>query len=188
MLINKIENIPLKQIIPYARNARTHTEDQITAIAASIKEFGFIFPVVVDTEMVVISGHGRLLAAERLGIETIPCIKVEHLTKTQVKALRLVDNQLATRSRWNENLLKLEIEDLKLDNFNLDVLGFEDLGKYLDENMLPEDVVSDVFEKQDNILTVPVELRDRLVVQLKLRKPNPWEKVLETLESENIIG
>jgi DNA modification methylase len=121
-----IERWPLDQLIPYVRNARTHNDDQVAQIAASIVEFGWLNPVLVDDAGNVIAGHGRLLAARKLGLETVPVIRASHLTPAQVRAYRLADNRLAELSGWNEEMLAAELSALRDEDFDLDLLGFED--------------------------------------------------------------
>ena len=98
-LPDAVEHIPLARLIPYARNARTHDDDQVAKIAASIVEFGWLNPVLVDDDGNVIAGHGRLLAAQKLGLDAVPVIRASHLTPAQVRAYRLVDNRLAGTGR-----------------------------------------------------------------------------------------
>ena len=112
-------------LIPYVNNARTHSEQQVLQIAASIKEFGFNSPVLVDGENGIIAGHGRVMAAKKLGLDEIPTIELKHLTKTQKKAYILADNRLALNSGWDNDLLALELGELSDDGFDLDLLGFD---------------------------------------------------------------
>ena len=112
-------------LIPYVNNARTHSEQQVLQIAASIKEFGFNSPVLVDGENGIIAGHGRVMAAKKLGLDEVPTIELKHLTKTQKKAYILADNRLALNSGWDNDLLTLELGELSDDGFNLDLLGFD---------------------------------------------------------------
>jgi len=112
-------------LIPYVNNARTHSEQQVLQIAASIKEFGFNSPVLVDGENGIIAGHGRVLAAKKLNLDEVPIIELKHLTKTQKKAYILADNRLALNSGWDNDLLALELGELSDDGFDLDLLGFD---------------------------------------------------------------
>ena len=121
-----IERWPLDQLIPYVRNARTHSEDQVAQIAASIIEFGWLNPVLIDDAGNVIAGHGRLLAARKLGLETVPVIRASHLTPLQVQAYRLADNRLAELSDWNEELLAEEFAALRDEDIDLGLLGFDE--------------------------------------------------------------
>lgn len=122
----QIEYISLLQIAPYSRNARTHSEEQVSQIAESIREFGFTNPILIDQHNELIAGHGRLEAAKIVGLETVPAVRLADLTEQQVKALRIVDNQLALNAGWDLDLLAAEIVELEADDFNLDLLGFDD--------------------------------------------------------------
>ncbi|MCK6417937.1 MAG: site-specific DNA-methyltransferase [Alphaproteobacteria bacterium] len=115
-----------EEMTPYANNARTHSEEQIAQIMASIKEFGFVNPILIDERGVIIAGHGRLSAAKRLGMSEVPVIEIGHLSETQRKALIIADNRIALNAGWDEELLKLELETLKLEDFDLDLLGFDE--------------------------------------------------------------
>ena len=114
----------VKELIPYARNARTHSDEQVAKIASSLKEFGFINPVIIDGENGIIAGHGRIMAAQLLGLKKVPCIVETHLTETQKRAYILADNRLAEQAGWDEELLQIELEDLRGENFDLDLIGF----------------------------------------------------------------
>jgi len=116
----------VKDLIPYINNSRTHSEEQITQLVSSIKEFGFTNPILLAPDNSIIAGHGRLQAVKRLGHEEVPCIVVEGLTKTQIKALIIADNQLALNAGWDLEKLSVEIEGLEADKFDLNILGFED--------------------------------------------------------------
>lgn len=120
-----VKQIPIAALKPYERNARTHSDAQIKQIAASIKEFGFVNPILVDPGYSVIAGHGRLEAAKALGLADVPAIVLDSLTETQVKALRIADNKIALNSGWDTEILKSELETLKLVEFDLALIGFE---------------------------------------------------------------
>jgi DNA modification methylase len=115
----------VESLIPYARNARTHSDAQVAQIAASIKEFGFNNPVLVDGENGIIAGHGRVLAARKLGLAEVPVIELSHLSETQKRAFILADNKLALNAGWDQELLSLELGELKADGFDLDLTGFD---------------------------------------------------------------
>jgi DNA modification methylase len=132
----KIETRLVADIIPYAANSRTHSDAQVAQIAASIKEFGWTNPILVSGDDSIIAGHGRLMAARKLGMEEVPVIVLDHLSKSQQRALVIADNQLALNAGWNMDMLKAEIEDLQLDDFDLSILGFDD--KFLDGLLEPE--------------------------------------------------
>lgn len=114
------------ELTPYARNARTHSDEQIAQIAASIKEFGFLAPVVISGDNTILCGHGRFYAAQRLGLKKIPCIKEEYLTETQRRAYIIADNKLSLNAGWDDNLLAVEIADLQGENFDLSLTGFDE--------------------------------------------------------------
>ncbi len=114
------------ELTPYARNARTHSDEQIAQIAASIKEFGFLAPVVISGDNTILCGHGRFYAAQRLGLKKIPCIKEEHLTETQRRAYIIADNKLSLNAGWDDNLLAVEIADLQGENFDLSLTSFDE--------------------------------------------------------------
>jgi DNA modification methylase len=117
---------PTSDLIPYARNSRTHSEEQVGQIAASIKEFGFTNPVLVDQDSGIIAGHGRVMAAQKLGLGEVPTITLAGLTEAQRKAYIIADNRLALNAGWDDEMLRLEIADLKEADFDLDLLGFDD--------------------------------------------------------------
>jgi len=127
----KVEQRSVAELIPYAANSRTHSDAQVAQIAASIKEFGWTNPILVSGDNTIIAGHGRLLAARKLGMDEVPTIVLDHLSKAQQRALVIADNQLALNAGWDMKMLKAEIEDLDLENFNLDILGFDE--SFLDE-------------------------------------------------------
>jgi DNA modification methylase len=122
----QIQRWPLDRLIPYARNPRTHTEEQVAQIAASIAEFGFVNPVLVGADGVIIAGHARVMAARKLGMGEVPVIVLDHLSEAQRRALVIADNRLAQNAGWDEEMLRVELEALREDDFNLDLLGFED--------------------------------------------------------------
>ncbi len=124
---------PLGRLEPYAGNARTHSDEQIGQIVASIEEFGFTNPILADGGGVIIAGHGRLLAAQRLCLEKVPVITLDHLTATQRRALVIADNKIAENAGWDNEMLRVEIEVLQELEFDLDLIGFsdEDIAKLL---------------------------------------------------------
>jgi DNA modification methylase len=154
----KIEQRSVAKLIPYAANSRTHSDAQVAQIAASIKEFGWTNPILIDGDNTIIAGHGRLLAARKLGMEEVPAIILDHLTKAQQRALVIADNQLALNAGWDMGMLKAEIEDLNLENFNLELLGFDDdfLDGLLETapsgGMTDEDAVPEVPETPKTVL------------------------------------
>src|SRR5215207_9506303 len=124
---DKVERWPVETLIPYARNARTHSDAQVAQIAASIREFGWTNPVLVDGDNGVIAGHGRLLAARKLGLASVPVIELAGLSEAQKRAYVLADNKLALNAGWDESLLALEVADLSDLGFDLRLAGFADL-------------------------------------------------------------
>ena len=155
---------PVEKLIPYARNARTHSDEQIAQIAASIAEFGWTNPILAGSDGILIAGHARLLAARKLGMTEVPVIVLDHLTETQRRALVIADNQLAlSGSGWNEELLRVELEALKEEGFDLDLVGFteEELDGLLQE---PEQIAAGntdedaVPEEPENPFTVPGDI------------------------------
>lgn len=121
-----VQVLPVDDLIPYARNARTHSPEQVAEIAASIKEFGFNNPVLLRDDKTIIAGHGRVMAARKLGLREVPCIYLSHLTEAQARAYVLADNQLATHAGWETEMLKLELDDLSALGFEPGLLGFGD--------------------------------------------------------------
>jgi DNA modification methylase len=147
----QIEQWPLDRLLPYAANARTHPDEQVAQIAGSIAEFGFNVPCLVDERGVLVAGHGRLLAAQRLGLSQVPVIRLDHLTDAQARAYRIADNQIALNSGWDDALLSAEVARLKEDGVDLELLGFpeDELDRLLagldgekggneDEDVVPE--------------------------------------------------
>lgn len=118
------ENYPVDKLIPYARNSRTHNDEQVAQIVASIKEFGFTNPILIGADDVIIAGHGRLLAAQRMGLKEVPVVRLPHLTETQRRALVIADNKIALNAGWDEEMLALEMKELGDMDFDLDLLGF----------------------------------------------------------------
>jgi len=125
-MAQRIELWRVEKLIPYARNPRTHSEAQVAQIAASIAEFGFNNPILVDTTNGIIAGHGRLLAARKLGLTEVPVIVLDHLTEAQKRAYIIADNQLALNAGWDEDLLRSELAALQHENFDVSLIGFED--------------------------------------------------------------
>ena len=147
---NKIEWQSVEKLIPYAKNARTHSDEQVAQIAGSIKEFGFNNPVLVDKDNSIIAGHGRVMAARKLGMDKVPVVILDHLTESQRKAYILADNRIALNSGWDTSMLSVELQDLK-DDIDLSLLGFDpdELDALLNpieetEGLTDEDAVPDV--------------------------------------------
>ena len=156
----QIEQISVKKLLPYARNSRTHSEDQIGQIASSIKEFGFTNPILIDADNQIIAGHGRLMGANRLQMKEVPCIRLSHLTESQKRAYVIADNKLALNAGWDDELLALEIKDLQELDFDVSLLGFseDELNGILDK--LVEEV--DGLTDEDAVPDVPDEPKTKL--------------------------
>ena len=148
--MRRYEDVEIEKLKPYKNNARTHSDEQIEKIAKSMKEFGFIDPVLVDGNLNVIAGHGRILGAKKLGMREVPCLIIEDLTEEQKRAYIIADNRLAEDAGWDKELLKIELEDLKNMNFDITLTGFEleDFDFSMDET----EVIEDEFDE-----TVPEE-------------------------------
>jgi ParB-like chromosome segregation protein Spo0J len=126
--MNKFPNyktVATEFLVPYARNSRTHSAQQVDKIAASIREFGFLNPIIVDGENGIIAGHGRVMAAQKLGLESLPVIEASHLTEAQRRAYVIADNRLALDAGWDNDMLKIELQDLDAEGFDLSLTGFE---------------------------------------------------------------
>lgn len=123
------------ELIPYARNSRTHSDAQVSKIAASIREFGFLNPVIIDGQNGIIAGHGRVMAAQKLGLETVPVIEASHLTEAQRRAYVIADNRLALDAGWDEEMLRVEFAELADMGFDLELTGFglDEVASILDD-------------------------------------------------------
>lgn len=149
----KLEWRSISTLIPYARNSRTHSDEQIAQIAASIKEFGWTNPILVDGDNGIIAGHGRLSAARKLGHDEVPVIELKDLTETQRKAYIIADNRLALNAGWDNEMLTIELNDLLADGFALELLGFD--PKEIDALLEPE--VVEGLTDEDAVPDVPDE-------------------------------
>ena len=150
------KTVPTASLIPYVRNARTHSPAQVDKIAASIREFGFLNPIITDGQNGIVAGHGRVMAAQKLGLDTLPTIDAAHLTEAQRRAYVLADNRTALDAGWDNDLLKIELQDLGDAGFDLTLTGF-DLGEltsiFLEPSMgaEPKDL-SDAAERFEVII------------------------------------
>ena len=149
--------MPVGQLVPYARNARTHSEDQVAQISASITEFGFTNPILIGEDSVIIAGHGRLMAAQRLGLSEVPVIVLAHLNAAQRRALVVADNKIALNAGWDTEILLEQIELIRADGFDIDLVGFSDdeLGELLAEIEAPE--TAGAIEGEDDIPAPPAD-------------------------------
>ena len=134
----QMDLVPISKLVPYINNARTHSPEQIMKLRSSLREFGFINPVIIDKDYGIIAGHGRVMAAKEEGIEEVPCVFVDYLTEAQKKAYILADNRMAMDAGWDEALLKVEIEALQGMDFDVGLVGFED------------DEIADLFAGDDD--------------------------------------
>lgn len=123
---DRVERRTVASLVPYARNSRTHSDEQVAQIAASIREWGWTVPILVDPEGMIIAGHGRVMAARKLGLTDVPVMVATGWSDAQKRAYVLADNQLASNAGWDANLLSLEMKDLQLEGYNLDLIGFSD--------------------------------------------------------------
>lgn len=147
---SEMQLVPIGKLVPYVNNARTHSQEQINKLRSSLREFGFINPVIIDRDFGVIAGHGRILAAKEEGITEVPCVFADHLTETQKKAYIIADNRMAMDAGWDEELLRVEIEALQAQAFDLSLTGF-------DEKEL-SDLFKDDTDVQEDDFDVDAEL------------------------------
>ena len=154
----KTEVRAIGALIPFARNSRTHSDEQVAQIAASIREFGWTNPILIDGAKGIIAGHGRLAAARKLGLNAVPVIVLDHLTDAQKRALVIADNKLALNAGWDMDLLSSELAGLGEEGFDLSLLGFneDELAKLLEpeavDGLTDEDAVPDVPEQPKTVL------------------------------------
>jgi len=154
----RLEQVNVDRLVPYARNARTHSKEQILQLRASLREFGFVNPVIVDKDLNIIAGHGRILAAKEEGITEVPCVFAEHLTEAQKRAYIIADNRLALSAGWDAEMLSVEIADLQGADFDISLLGFDnaELNKLL----------SGIEDVKDDDFDVDAELKNPAITQL----------------------
>ena len=154
-MARRIEIWPTDRLVPYAKNARTHSPEQVAQIAASIVEFGFVNPILVDSMDGIIAGHGRLLAARKLGYAEVPVIVLDHLSAIQRRAYVLADNRLALNAGWNDELLAEELAALQAEDFSVGVIGFTDAEL---TGLLAEDAPESAeAQSEEEIPETPVE-------------------------------
>jgi len=153
----KIQEVAVNKLIPYAKNSRTHSPEQVAQIAASIKEFGFRNPILVDG-VGIIAGHGRLMAAQKLGLDKVPTIDCSDMTDSQKKAYIIADNKLALNAGWDNAMLTIELKDLEDEGFDLTLLGFDD--KELNALLEPE--IVDGLTDEDAVPDTPIEPKTKL--------------------------
>lgn len=153
----RMEKVNIDRLVPYARNARTHSKEQILQLRASLREFGFVNPVIVDKDLNIIAGHGRILAAKEEGITDVPCVFAEHLTEAQKRAYIIADNRLALNAGWDAEMLSVEIADLQGADIDISLLGFDnaELNKLL----------SGIEDVKDDDFDVDAELKNPAITQ-----------------------
>ena len=145
----QIESVPVSDLKEYEKNSRTHSDDQVAKIAASVEEFGFTNPILIDESNGVIAGHGRLQAAKRINIGEVPCIRLAHLSESQKRAYVIADNKIAESGGWDDEMLKMEILELAQDDYDLKLTGFDEAG--LDSILaISEEVMEAVQKKRDH--------------------------------------
>ena len=153
-MTSKVEMVSVSTLEPYANNTRVHTAGQVEKIAKSIRQFGFITPVILSKEGEIVAGHGRLLAAKKLGILKVPCIRAGHLTRSQWRAYSIADNRLTELGGWDTDLLTTELRDLKADDIDLTLVGFTDVELI--------DLLDEVIEKSEPAMeTLSAESRQQ---------------------------
>lgn len=167
-MAERIELWPAERLQPYAKNARTHSDEQVDQIAASIREFGFTNPILVDSADGIIAGHGRLMAAKRLGLATVPVIVLDHLTDAQRRAYILADNKLALNAGWDNDLLAQELAQLQDEGFDLELAGFSD------------EELADLLPDNDDVEQVPPGDEDAT--------PEPPEQPVSVLGDVWVLG
>jgi len=158
---NRYESVDIDKLIPYINNARTHSPEQIKQIQASIREFGFINPVLIDGNFNIIAGHGRVMAAKAEGMDKVPCLFIEHLTEAQKKAYIIADNKLAENAGWDMEILKIELEELQDLNFDIELTGFDmdEIEDLMTQFHVPEEIIEDeVPEPPEEPITKPGDL------------------------------
>ena len=180
----ELQLVPLDKLVPYQNNARTHSPEQINKLRSSLREFGFINPVIIDRDYGIIAGHGRAIAAREEGIKEVPCVFADHLTEAQKKAYIIADNRMALDAGWDEELLRIEIEELQGMDFDSLLTGFDEkeLSKLFDDGKEAKDDDFDVdaelqkptFSKAGDVWTLG---RHRLVCG-DSTKPETYEMLM----------
>ena len=189
----ELQLVPLDKLVPYQNNARTHSPEQINKLRSSLREFGFINPVIIDRDYGIIAGHGRAIAAREEGIKEVPCVFADHLTEAQKKAYIIADNRMALDAGWDEALLRVEIEALQADAFDLALTGFDEkeLSKLFDDGKEAKDDDFDVdaelqkltFSKAGDVWTLG---RHRLVCG-DSTKPETYEVLMDDRKANLVV-
>ena len=187
------KKVEIEKLIPYARNSRTHSAEQVDQIAASIKEFGFLNPIITDGENGIVAGHGRVMAAKKLGLKELPCIDASHLTETQRRAYIIADNKIAINSDWDTEMLRVEFDELKEADFDLELTGFsldeiEALTpEELVEGLTDEDAVPDAPEKPVSVLGDVWQLGDHRVMCGDSTSIDAVERLLDAQKADMVF-
>lgn len=184
MSTSKYSQIALTALAPYPKNARTHSEEQVDKIAKSLQEFGFINPVLIDSKNMIIAGHGRVLAAKKIGMEKVPCVRVEGLTDEQIRAYILADNRLAEDAGWDDDILKAELQELKdngfditLTGFGIDDIGFDDID-FTEQDEGIEDLEEKAAEEPMAESGTRYKLGDHILMVGDSTKPEDVKKLM----------
>ena len=189
--MRRYENVPIDQLKPYENNARTHSEKQVEKIARSIEEFGFINPVLIDSNYGIIAGHGRVEGAKALGMDEVPCLFIEDLTEEQKRAYIIADNKLALDAGWDYDLLKIELEELDNMDFDITLTGFEDLS--FDDVFSMDDISEidgynsseDDREYFTKTFTFPIEKKNQIICYLKVHQNEIVEQIIRESERDD---
>lgn len=189
----EMQLVPVAKLVPYVNNARTHSPEQINKLRSSLREFGFINPVIIDRDFGVIAGHGRILAAKEEGITEVPCVFADHLTEAQKKAYIIADNRMAMDAGWDEELLRVEIEALQAEDFDLALTGFDEkeLSKLFDDGTegkeddfdVTAELEKPVFSKPGDVWTLG---RHRLICG-DSTKPETYEVLMEGKKANLVL-
>lgn len=178
--IGKVQEVAVNELVPYEKNAKLHGEDQIEKLKASILEFGFLTPCLIDKKKNIIAGHGRVMAAKALGMETVPCVFIEGLTEAQRKAYILADNRLGELGEWDMSIVMSELEELKDMDFDIEVTGFE-LPEDEEYEEIVEDDLPEVPEEPKSKLGDIFQLGDHLLI---CGDSTDWEGTIQRLMGE----
>jgi hypothetical protein len=191
--MRRYENVPINELKPYKNNARTHSEKQVEKIAKSIEEFGFINPVLIDSNYGIIAGHGRVLGASRLGMAEVPCLFIEDLTEEQKRAYILADNKLALDAGWDYELLKIELEELNDLDFDITLTGFDDLD-FDNSSFFSMDEIDEIDGYNENeddreyftkTFTFPTEKKKQIICYLKKHQNEIVEQIIKESEKDD---
>ena len=189
----ELQLVPIEKLVPYVNNARTHSPEQIMKLRSSLREFGFINPIIIDRGYGVIAGHGRILAAREEGITEVPCVFADHLTEAQKKAYIIADNRMAMDAGWDEELLRVEIESLQAEAFDLSLTGFDEkeLAALFDDGSGVEDDDFDVdAELKEPVITKAGDVwtlgRHRLVCG-DSTKPETYEVLMQGKKANLVV-